>query len=135
MYLIDFFETYYRPQRLLGKSENTNRLYRMSISSFGKTVITKPTLADLTDANVIKHMQRLLDNGRSPATANKDRSQLLTLWRHAHRLKLVDSWPNVVEKTSSSETRLGGFGSSVFPAGVHHHRPRGHCAANCVRFL
>lgn len=89
-----FFDTLYRPQRLLGKSPNTTRLYNLSIRSFGKTVGTDPTMDHLTDENIVKHMQRVVDLGRSPATANKDRDQVLTLWRHAHRLGLVSNWPN-----------------------------------------
>lgn len=89
-----FFDTHYRPQRLLGKSPNTVRLYNLSIRSFGKTVATVPKLKHLTDMNVIAHMQRVVDLGRSPATANKDRDQLLTIWRHAHRLGLVGQYPN-----------------------------------------
>lgn len=104
MDLKHFFETHYRPQRLLGKSENTTRLYLLSIRSFGKTLATDPRLIHLTDANISRHMQRVMDAGRSPATANKDRSQLLTLWRHAHRLKLIDAWPNVAELKQPERT-------------------------------
>lgn len=89
-----FFDNFYKPQRLLGKSPNTVRLYNFSIRSFGKTVATVPKLRHLTDANLITHMQRVIDDGRSPATANKDRDQLLTIWRHAHRLGKVRKYPN-----------------------------------------
>ena len=95
MLLTDFFNDHYRPQRLLGKSKNTTRLYLFSIRSFGKTLATAPKLADLTDTNLIRHMQSVIDNGRAPATANKDRDQLLTIWRHAHRLGMVEGFPNV----------------------------------------
>lgn len=94
MKLQDFFDTYYRPQRLLGKSPNTTRLYKFSIRAFAKTVGTDPKLSHLTDDNLIEHMQRVVDAGRSPATANKDRDQLLTIWRHANRLGMVDNYPN-----------------------------------------
>lgn len=95
MQLQRFFEDHYKPQRLLGKSPRTSTLYKLSIDSFGKTVATVPTLSHLTDANLVKHMQRVVDAGRSPATANKDRDQLMTMWRHAHRLNMVDRYPNV----------------------------------------
>lgn len=95
MLLTKFFADHYRPRRLLGKSENTARLYLLSIRSFAKTIERSPVLSDLTDVNLIRHMQRVLDLGRSPATANKDRAQLVTLWRLAYQLKLHDTWPSV----------------------------------------
>lgn len=95
MLLQDFFNRVYRPKRLLGKSANTVRLYNLSIRSFGKTLGTDPRLTDLTDTNVAIHLQRLLDAGRSPATANKDRAQLFTLWRHASRKGMVEGWPDL----------------------------------------
>lgn len=104
MLLIDFFETHYKKRRLFGKSKETVRLYRISINSFGKTLGRRPTLADLTNDNVMEHMQRVIDNGRSPATANKDRSQLLTLWRFACQLKMVADWPDVPELKEPERT-------------------------------
>jgi len=99
-----FFETVYRPQRLLGKSVHTTRLYEISIRKFGRFVGTEPTLDDLTNENLIGLMQSQLDGGRSPATANKDRNQLLTLWRHSHRLGMIDRWPIVPELIEPERT-------------------------------
>ena len=93
--LSSFFETTYRPNRLLGKSANTTRLYKLSIDSFGKTVKTVPRLQHLTDANLARHMQRVVDLGRSPGTANKDRAQLCAMWRYATKLKLLEHWPTI----------------------------------------
>ena len=95
MNLFDFFTDVYRTRRLLGKSDNTSRLYTLSIRSFGRTIGKNPTLDDLTEENLAKHMQRVLDDGRSRATANKDRAQLLALWRLASKMNLVDTWPDV----------------------------------------
>ena len=97
MTLLSFFENHYKPRRLLGKSAETSRLYRISIRNFAATLGREPELSDLTDDNLIRHMQRMIDAGRANATANKDRNQLLTLWRHAHRTQLVESWPSVPE--------------------------------------
>lgn len=104
MKLIDFLETVYKPTRLLGKSKDTSRLYRISIRNFGRTIGKVPELSDLTDTNLILHMQAMLDAGRTPATANKDRSQLLTLWRHAHRLGMVQDYPNVPQLVEPQRT-------------------------------
>lgn len=97
MLLEKFFDEHYRPRRLLNKSPETTRLYRFSIRSFGKTLERPAKLVDLMHGNVVAHMQRVIDNGRSPATANKDRAQLLALWRFAFRLKMHDTWPDVEE--------------------------------------
>jgi len=93
--LIEFFENHYEPRRLFGKSANTSRLYRLSIASFGRTLARCPSIADLTDDNLRKHMQRVVANGRSTATANKDRSQLLAMWRFAFQLKMHTCAPDV----------------------------------------
>jgi integrase len=104
MLLTKFFSDHYRPRRLLGKSENTTRLYLISIRSFGKTLERPASIADLSDVNLIRHMQRVIDAGRSPATANKDRAQLITLWRLAYQLKLHDTWPAVPILTEPERT-------------------------------
>lgn len=86
MLIRDFFETVYRTEKLFGKSANTSRLYRLSIEAFEKTLQRRAYLHDLTNANVIKHMQARLDGlhaGKSRGTANKDRCQLLAIWRYA----------------------------------------------------
>jgi integrase len=83
MKLMTFFDDVYRPNRLFGKSDNTTRLYKISIRNFGRTIGKEPNIGDLTDANVRRHMERMVADGRSKATANKDRAQLLTLWRYA----------------------------------------------------
>lgn len=90
-----YFEDVYRIKKLWGKSPNTSRLYRLSIRSFERTLGRPANLADLTNENVMRHMDRVLALGRSKATANKDREQLLVIWRHAARAKLVKNWPDV----------------------------------------
>lgn len=104
MLLVNFFTHHYRPRRLLGKSDNTTRLYLLSIRSFSKSVGHSALLSDLTDENLINHMQSVLNNGRSPATANKDRCQLLAIWRLAFQLKMLKSWPNVPQLTEPERT-------------------------------
>jgi integrase len=83
MKLMVFFDDVYRPNRLFGKSENTTRLYKISIRNFSRTIGKDALIDDLSDANVRRHMEWMVANGRSKATANKDRAQLLTLWRYA----------------------------------------------------
>ena len=95
MQIKEFFESNYFPKRLLGKEGNASRLYRLSIRSFEKTLGRPPTLDDFTDDAILAHMQKVVANKRASATANKDREQLLCLWRYAFKLGLVKRWPEV----------------------------------------
>lgn len=95
MKLEELFERHYVPRRLRGKSPETSRLYRISIRNFSKTLGRAPLVTDLTNDNVSWHMGRMMVDGRSKATANKDRSQLLALWRFAVRHGMHNLWPEV----------------------------------------
>lgn len=95
MLLRDFFALRYRPRKLHGKSDNTIRIYNVCFNNFAQTLHHDPLVADLTDDNLLMHMQRLLDLGRAKATANRDRVCLVALWRHASKLKILDTWPDV----------------------------------------
>jgi integrase len=94
MQLTDIFDLY-QPKRLRFKSPNTSRLYGHTIRSFAKTLGRTPTIDDLTSDLVERHMARIINGGGSPASANKDRSQLLALWRFAATHRIVDRWPDV----------------------------------------
>lgn len=95
MTLKEFFDTIYLPERLFGKSENTTRLYNISIRAFTRTLGRTPKLADLTDKNLRLHMMRVVATGRAKTTANKDRNQLLAMWRLAFGLGMVKEMPRV----------------------------------------
>ncbi len=95
MLVREFFESIYRIKQLRSKSPNTVRLYRYTVRNFEKTVGFSATLDDFTDDNVAMVMQSMLDRGCSPYTANKERSQLLALWRYACKLGLLTRWPTV----------------------------------------
>jgi integrase len=85
----------YINKRLKGKSKNTVRLYKHSISSFSRTIGREPEMSDLTDDNIERHMWRIVQKGGSPASANKDHGQLTALWRFASNNRMVNTWPNV----------------------------------------
>jgi site-specific recombinase XerD len=91
----DFFEDNYRPRKLRGRSQNTVRLYRSSIKNLEKTLGRQATLEDFTDETIALVMQTILDRGGSPFTANKERSQLLALWRYAAQTGLLTIWPTI----------------------------------------
>jgi integrase len=95
MKVADFFDDTYKPRRLRGRSQNTVRLYRSSIKNLERTLGRPALLEDLTDDNVAQLMQDIIDRGGSPHTANKERSQLLAIWRFAAQTKVVDRWPTV----------------------------------------
>lgn len=95
MTIDQLFEIYSR-KRLKSGSKNTTRLYKFSIKNFGISIgVANPTLADFTDDNLERHMWRIISEGLSPATANKDCSQLSAMWRFANLNRMVETWPNV----------------------------------------
>lgn len=106
MKLTDLLAQYAR-KRLRGASENTLRLYRHTISSFGRSVGHDPTLDDLTDDVIEDHMWKIVERGCSPASANKDRSQLICLWRWAAEKRLIDRWPDVQSMKEPEIAPLG----------------------------
>lgn len=82
MTLTTLFDDYYRPLRLRGRSANTCRLYGCTIRSFWKWLRYEPTIDDLTDLTISRFLEHRA-TVRSPYTAEKERTQLLSLWRFA----------------------------------------------------
>jgi len=97
MLISDYLDSVYVPSRLLDASPHTVRLYRLSISAFAKTIDRPPTLDDLTNDLIRLHLAKRMSARRSPATANKDRAQLLAIWRHATTHGYKTTWPDVRE--------------------------------------
>lgn len=97
----------YQAKRLRGKSIRTVKLYLHSIKSFGRTIGTIPTIEHLNDETIIEHMHSVTDRGGAPESANKDRSQLLALWRFAIQEKIVDRWPSVPMLIEPERVPLG----------------------------
>jgi len=95
MLLREFFYQQYKPKKLHGKSVNTVRLYDVLFRNFARTLKRAPTLDDLTNDAIQAHMQRLLDDGRTKATANRDRCSMVALWRYAAKQGIIDRWPDV----------------------------------------
>jgi integrase len=132
MTLQSFFDDVYQPERLFGKSANTVRLYGLSIRSFGRTLCRTPQLSDLTDKNLRVHMLRVVANGRAKTTANKDRNQLVAMWRLAFEFGLVDKSPRVPsypEPVRVPEAWMGDemgqlFHAIALLAGDYHGVPR-----------
>lgn len=93
MFIDQFFETQYIPRRLRGRSINSVRLYRLTINQFNKTVGCRTRLADLTNENLLRHLQ--VRSAVAPATRNKELAQLTALWRLAVQLEMHTGWPDI----------------------------------------
>jgi integrase len=70
------------------------RLYGCTIRSFGRWLGYPPTLDDLTDLTISRYLDHRAAI-RSPYTAEKERTQLLSLWRLAADRTLVHDRPCV----------------------------------------
>lgn len=80
---------------LKGVSERTQKLYHMTLTSFGRHLGAEPVveehLSEIPVARFLAHRLRT----RSAATARKDRSQLRALWEFAARRGLVSQFPQM----------------------------------------
>lgn len=95
-----FFETTYRPLRLVGTSPATTEQYLIAIGHWERFTGCLP-ISRADDISLARVMQGLLDSGDSPATANKVRRHLLAILRFAvHRgvLATMPEFPRVTER-------------------------------------
>lgn len=94
MRLQQLFDEFYRPLRLRGRSGNTARLYGCTLRSFGRWLGYEPTIDDLTDLTLARFLEHRA-SVRSPYTAEKERTQLLALWRFACDRGILRQRPEV----------------------------------------
>lgn len=95
MNLSELFEDYFAPLRLRGKSENTTRLYRCTLRSYEKFLGRAATVEqDLDDLQIARFLAKR-SRERSPYTAERERNQIVSLWRFASDRRIVDSRPCV----------------------------------------
>lgn len=96
MPLIKVFEDHYAPDRLLGKSRNTHRLYRISIRKFGRHLCRTPVIGDLNHRTVIGWLKFQLEHSTlQRATIEKDRHLLCALWRYCSRKRWAGAEPEI----------------------------------------
>lgn len=93
--LTAFYLTYYRPLKLRSRAENTRRLYEFSIRNFSRFLCRDATLEDFQDDTIGRLMGWMIERGKSPYSVNKERSQLLAIWRFACRKGFLKDWPDV----------------------------------------
>jgi integrase len=98
MLVYDFFETVYKPLRLLQASPGTVQQYRIAVVCLDRFLDRRATLADLTEENVTGLMASILADGRSPVTANMKMNYLKTLARLAKRKGYIDADLSAVDK-------------------------------------
>lgn len=94
MTLNELFTNYYRPLRLRGRSEETCRLYACTIRTFGKWLGYVPTVDDLSDLMLSRFLEERASK-RSPYTAEKERTQLVSLARFARDRGIITVMPDV----------------------------------------
>lgn len=103
MLLRDFYHSHFEPLKLRSRADDTKRLYVTTINSFERFLKRRAALVDLNDDTVGRFLSWFLGQpgGRSPYSANKERSNLLAIWRFAYRRNgddgtpLVKVWPTV----------------------------------------
>ena len=92
--LAAFYKLIYLPANPSAKPK-TIRLYGNTIKKFHRFIEREPMLSDLNDESVGSFLRSLIDAGQSNATANKERANLLAMWRHARAMGVVVVGPTV----------------------------------------
>lgn len=95
MLLEEYFGSVFAPTKLRTRDPKTIKLYQISLRHFARSLGRRPLLADLTDETVGAHLTRLRREGRAAATVQKERSNLLAIWRHAAERRIVERFPQV----------------------------------------
>lgn len=93
--LQSFYDLTFCPLFLRSRSPRTKVLYQSTIRTFGKFLQREPLLSDLTDETASRFLGWYRSLGRSPYSVNKERDNLLAMWRFAARKRLVEQFPDV----------------------------------------
>lgn len=92
--LLDYYEGTFRKLRLKGRSEMSDKQYRIQLRHLDRFLGRAATLADLDDDTIIAFLVGRHE-ATTPATANKARNHILALWRFAARKGHVRWFPDV----------------------------------------
>lgn len=106
MLLTDFYRDQFAPLRLRSRTDNTRRLYECTLRSFARFAGREPLMSDLNDATIARYLCWYRSLPRSPASVNKERNNLLAMWRWANRRKFIDTWPDVEAETEPRRVPL-----------------------------
>lgn len=85
----------YRRRKLRSASPQTITQYEVTLRHAAAVHGGPVLLSDLSNDFVLDVMHDLSRRGRSPASANKQRSNLIALWNYACRKGLLTTWPDV----------------------------------------
>ncbi len=94
MELQRFFDDYYRPLRLRGRSPATNKLYGCTIRAFGKFLTRPATLEDLADEVTLARFIERRQTQVSPYSTEKERSQLMSMAKLANERRMIPAMPS-----------------------------------------
>lgn len=93
--LADYYEETYEPIKLRSRSDRTKALYRSTLRSFAEFLQRAPVLSDLNDETVNRFLAWFRDLPRAAPSVNKQRNNLLAIWRYACRRGELAHWPDV----------------------------------------
>lgn len=95
--LLDLFFQHYYPRKLRATSKENTRLYSVSLGQFARFLNHTPLTSHLTDEILEDFCYWVVDQGRSPYTANCYRSKLVALWNFLARLRIVEKFPTMIK--------------------------------------
>lgn len=97
--LLSFYESLFSPLFLRARSPRTKQLYLTTIRNFTRFLDRVPTLDDFSDDIVSRYLSWFRALPRSPYSVNKERDNLLCMWRFAARKRIVEQFPDVKPDT------------------------------------
>lgn len=95
MTIIDFYQSTYEPLALRNSSQNTRRLYGITLRLLDRYLQRPSKLTDLNDRTVSAFATWRQDQGVTVTTVQRDLSTLLALWRWSHKKGYVKNYPDV----------------------------------------
>ncbi|MDV6030370.1 MAG: site-specific integrase [Phycisphaera sp. RhM] len=96
MALATMLEDHYVPARLVGKSQNTIRLYRICIRNYTKWLGREPIVADLNTETIGKYLRHALERLElSPHTVEKEAAEFRSFWTFAAKRGWLPTFPEI----------------------------------------
>jgi len=112
--LQSFYLKVFEPLFLRSRSDRTRDLYQTTLRNIGRHLERPAVLSDLNDDTVNRFLDWFRRLPRSPYSVNKERSNLLAIWRFACRKGYVKEWPDVRADTEPERIPLAWTADEVF---------------------
>jgi integrase len=93
--LYGFYVDVYTPRKMLGKSESSDRLYKITLRRVSQWLGRPAVLSDFTDDRMSAYLQHCYDIGLAGASVSKEANNVLALWRYAAKRRLVAREPDI----------------------------------------